>query len=77
MADVSLAEAKARFSEIVNRVETGETVRITRRGKAVVEVRAIEQPRPPIDFDAIRKTRGSMPLGEDSLDLIRRMRDDR
>jgi hypothetical protein len=58
-------------------VETGGTARSTRRGKAVVEVRAIEQPRPPIDFDAIRKTRGSMPLGEDSLDLFRRMRDDR
>ena len=77
MTDVSLAVAKARFSEIVNRVETGETMRITRRGKAVVELRAIEHPRPSIDFDAIRKTRESMALGEDSVELIRRMRDER
>ena len=77
MTDISLADAKARLSEIVNRVETGEAVRITRRGKAVVELRAIEHPRSPIDFEAIRQARESMPLGEDSVDMIRRMRDDR
>ncbi len=76
MIDVSVTDAKARFREIVNRVEAGETLRITRRGKAVVELRAIENPRPPIDFDAIREARESMPLGEDSVDRIRRMRDD-
>ena len=75
MTEVSLADAKARLSEIVNRVETGETVRITRRGKPVVEMRAIERRRTPIDFDALQVFRDSMPMGSDSTGIIRRMRD--
>jgi prevent-host-death family protein len=38
MADVSIAEAKAHFSELVDRAEAGETVRITRRGKPVARL---------------------------------------
>ena len=35
MTEVSVAEAKAHLSEILDRVEAGESVVITRRGKAV------------------------------------------
>lgn len=35
MTDVSVAEAKARLTQLIRRVEKGEAVHITRRGKAV------------------------------------------
>lgn len=35
MSEVSVAEAKARLTRLIHRVEDGEAVHITRRGKAV------------------------------------------
>ena len=35
MSDVSIAEAKARFAQLVHLAEGGQAVRITRRGRAV------------------------------------------
>ena len=35
MADMSIAEAKSRFAELVHQAESGHPVRITRRGRAV------------------------------------------
>jgi prevent-host-death family protein len=74
---VSLADAKAHLSELVARAERGEEVCITRRGKPIVKLSRIEQPKKPIDFEAIRKLRESMPMQEESTEeFIRRMRDD-
>jgi prevent-host-death family protein len=42
--DVSIAEAKARLSELIERAEAGEVVRITKRGKPVARI-VKEQPR--------------------------------
>lgn len=56
-----LAEAKAKLSELVDRVEAGETVDITRRGKLVARLCPVEQPRPPIDWAAIDALRESLP----------------
>jgi antitoxin (DNA-binding transcriptional repressor) of toxin-antitoxin stability system len=39
-ATVSLADAKARFSEMVKRAEAGEEITITRHGLPVVELKA-------------------------------------
>jgi prevent-host-death family protein len=77
MDTVSLADAKAHLSELVTRAERGEDVCITRRGKPVVKLTRIEQPKKPIDFEAIRKLRESMPMQIESAgDFIRRMRDE-
>jgi antitoxin (DNA-binding transcriptional repressor) of toxin-antitoxin stability system len=75
--DVSVADAKARLSEILRRVETGETVRITRRGKPIITMDAIERPRKPIDFKAIDAFVATLKADpQDSGELIRRMRDE-
>lgn len=37
--NIPLSEAKAKFSELVKRVENGETITVTRHGKPVVELR--------------------------------------
>ena len=39
MVTVNLAQAKARLSELLDKVEAGQEVVITRRGKAVAVVR--------------------------------------
>jgi len=77
MEDVSIAEAKAHLSELIARVEAGETVRITRRGKPVAKLSAAERPREPIDFEGIKKMREGTTFQKESAgDFIRRMRDE-
>ncbi|MGH6987595.1 MAG: type II toxin-antitoxin system Phd/YefM family antitoxin [Caulobacteraceae bacterium] len=76
MTEVALAEAKARLSELVQRVEGGETVRITRRGKPVAELRGLERPRKPLDVAALRAFARTQPYQEESAgDFMRRIRD--
>lgn len=78
MERINLADAKARLSEIVDRVEAGESIEIVRRGKPAARLVPTSKPRElkPIDFEALRKLRESLPYQEESAaDLIRRMRD--
>lgn len=77
--EFSLADTKARLSELIARVERGETIDITRRGKHVARLVPVEQPRvrKPIDFEALRRLRESMPFQEvSSVDLLRELRDE-
>ncbi len=77
MSEVSVAEAKAHLSDILNRVEAGESIVITRRGKAVARLSAVEKPRKPIDFEALRRLRERLPPLERSAgEIIREMRDE-
>jgi len=74
---VSLANAKARLSELVSRVAEGETVQITKRGQPVAYLTPIQQPRKPINIELLRSvSRGSTMQAESAGDFIRRMRDD-
>jgi len=76
MDAVSLAEAKAHLSELVDRVEAGDSIDITRRGKAVARLTALSRPRKPIDAAQLRSLTASMPpQGPDAADLVRSMRD--
>lgn len=43
MARVSIAEAKARFAQLVARAEAGECIVITRHGRPVVQVSAVAE----------------------------------
>lgn len=76
MDAISLADAKARLSELVDRVEAGESIDITRRGKAVARLTAIAKPRKPVDLAALRALSATMPpQGQDAVDLVRGIRD--
>lgn len=76
MDSYSLADAKARLSELIDRVEAGESVEITRRGKPVAKVVPTEKKLKPIDFDALERLRASLPRQKKSAaELIREMRD--
>jgi antitoxin (DNA-binding transcriptional repressor) of toxin-antitoxin stability system len=58
-------------------VEAGETVTITRRGRPVAKLSAVDAPKKPIDFEALRRLRESMPpLERSAAEIIREMRDE-
>lgn len=77
MSRVNIAKAKAHLSELIARAEAGETIPTSRRGKPVVEIRAIEQPKKPIDIEALRALTARLrPSGQSGADLVRQMRDE-
>jgi prevent-host-death family protein len=77
METVSLADAKARLSELVDLVEGGDAVTITRRGKPVAQITALKPPRKAIDVALMRNLTDSMPMQPESAgEFIRRMRDE-
>lgn len=74
---VSVAEAKAHLSEILDAVERGESVEITRRGKPIADLVPKVKPRARIDIAWLESVTAGMTSPEvDSVDLIRQMRDD-
>ena len=76
MSTINLAEAKAHLSELVDRVQAGETIEITRRGKSVARLTAVSSPRKPVDISLLRSLTASMPVQQQSaVDLVRSMRD--
>jgi prevent-host-death family protein len=77
METVSLADAKARLSELIDRVEAGEPIQITRRGKLVAQLSGVQRPRQPIDAAVLIAATENMQMQEVSAgDFIRRMRDE-
>lgn len=73
---VSIAEAKARLSELVAAAEAGEDVVISKRGKPVAQLVALRQPRQPVDLAWLRSRTAQLPTSTvDSADLVREMRD--
>jgi prevent-host-death family protein len=73
----SIAEAKAHLSEIIDRVEAGETVEITRRGKLVARLAPPERKLTRLDIDKLRAlTANHARQTEGAGDFVRRMRDD-
>ena len=76
MATVALAEAKAKLSELIDRVEAGETVSITRRGKPVAKLVAEKPALKPIDFEEMDRLRAmSKPyVDPDGLCFVERLR---
>lgn len=76
MTTVSLAEAKAHLSELIDRVEAGDSIEITRRGKTVARLTGAEKPRQPISADELRALTDTMTLQtQDAAEFVRAMRD--
>lgn len=76
MDAISLADAKARLSELVDRVEAGDAIDITRRGKPVARLTAAAAPRKRIDAGLLRSLTAAMPAeAGNAADLVRSLRD--
>ena len=77
MATVNLAHAKAHLSELLDRVEAGEDVIITRHGRPVAHMSAANTPKAGLDLEALRKLRAKLPpRKESSADVLRKLRDE-
>lgn len=75
MRTVSLAEAKAHFSELVAQVAIGEEVVITRHGQPVVRLCRVEKTKVQLASRAQFRAR-LPPLEQPSASLIRSLRDE-
>jgi prevent-host-death family protein len=73
---VSLTDARARLSELVELAENGETVQITRHGKPMAQLSGVRPPRRPIMLDDLRRLTDAMtPHSETAGSFIRKLRD--
>ena len=78
MVTVNLAQAKARLSELLDKVEAGQEVVITRRGKAVAHLSAVAGPKKPLPLRELAGFRAAMPrLRRPAAELLREVRDER
>ena len=76
MSAVNLADAKAHLSELVDRVEAGDSIEITRRGKPVARLTTVATPRKAIDVALLQSLTASLPpQTQTAADLVRSMRD--
>ncbi len=76
MNAISLADAKTHLSGLVDRVEAGDSIEITRRGKPVARLTAVAHPRKPIDAALLQSLTTAMsPQPQSAADLVRSMRD--
>lgn len=76
MMDVTLADARAHLSELLNRVVYGESVRITRRGKPIAQLSAVTCARAPVSLSALRALTDTMPeQTQTAAETVRGMRD--
>jgi prevent-host-death family protein len=77
MDDVTVAEAKAHLSELIERAERGEPVWITRRGKLVARITGIERRVRSIDLNALQALTASQPVQpEPARSWLRSLRDE-
>jgi prevent-host-death family protein len=72
---INLADAKAHLSELVDRVEAGESIEIRRRGKTVARLTAAARPRKKVDVDRLRGLTATLPKQASSATLVRDVRD--
>lgn len=77
MLTINLAQAKARLSELLDKVEAGEEIVITRHGKPAAELRAASRAKRPLAVDELAAFRATMPkLETPSVERLRAARDE-
>ncbi len=77
MVTVNLARAKVRLSELLDKVEAGHEVVITRRGKTVAQMSAIGGSKKPLPIKQLAEFRSTMPrLRNSAAELLRELRDE-
>lgn len=76
MDSYNIADAKAQFSELVDRAAAGEEIEIKKRGEPVARIVPVMKPRKRLDVEALRRVAAlSDPTGQSTADFIREMRD--
>ncbi|MCL4525948.1 MAG: type II toxin-antitoxin system prevent-host-death family antitoxin [Gammaproteobacteria bacterium] len=75
VVSIALAEAKAHLSQVLDRVEAGEELVITRRGKPVARVVPVRPPVIPLPLLAAFRARFPK-MRRSSTEMIRAIRDE-
>lgn len=76
MDNVNLADAKAHLSALVDRVEAGEIVTITRRGKPAAQLVPVKPQKKPLDIKLLKTLTDQLPMQQQSGGkFVREMRD--
>lgn len=74
---VNLSRAKACLSELLDKVEAGEEVVITRRGKPVARLSGAVRRKKPLPLKELAEFRSTMPrLDRPSAERLRELRDE-
>ena len=72
----SVAEAKTRLSELLDRVEAGEEIVITRRGRPIARIAGAEATGKKLPLPSLRELRATQPKARTPVTaLIRELRD--
>lgn len=72
---VNLSRAKACLSELLDKVEAGEEVVITRRGKPVARLSGAVRRKKPLPLEDLAGFRSTMPkIGRPSVERLRHLR---
>lgn len=75
METISVADTKAHLSELLNRVEKGEEIVVTRRGKPVARLSPVKSRRKP--FPSLAEFRSEIPpLKTTGSEVLRMIRED-
>lgn len=75
MHTFSVAEAKAKLSQLIELAESGQPVTITKRGRPVVQLIA-DASAPPQEFPSLAEFRAKLPKQKQpAADFIRKLRD--
>jgi prevent-host-death family protein len=75
MSTVTLAEAKTHLSHLLDQVEAGEEIVITRRGQPIARITPVDKPKHPVK--SLAEFRSRMPRWrKSSAELLREMRDE-
>lgn len=76
MDAIKLVDAKAHLSELVDQVAAGNTIEITRHGKAVAQLSPVHRPRKAVNVALLQSiTADQSRQVHDAADLVRSMRD--
>jgi prevent-host-death family protein len=77
MITVNVAQAKAHLSELLDKVEAGEDLIITRHGREVAHVLPLSRPKQQLPLEDLAAFRATMPrLRRPSAELLREARDE-
>jgi prevent-host-death family protein len=71
MRNVNLVDARAHLSKLVGRAAGGDSVLITRRGKPVAQITAVQIPRKRIDVSAVRVMTDRAPVQQETAREVR------
>lgn len=78
MQQVNMREVRQNISRLIDAVESGEKVIITRRGKPVAKLLIIDREEAELSFPDRRIFRAQLPpSGMSGIDLVQKLRDER